>query len=542
MAGLLPVLSSPSNFIDPIEKLNGYPSARLQIFKHHLPSNGEGEIVVSGYVLADGKGDYFHMRNIAKTIHRNFPKHQITLLVGSDVRHCNLLPLLDETLCKTYFAFKGKGGPLLLIPQPPIEPEDFQGVDVLQKVKEAAVIISGPTPLLRTFDSVQKEISSKVIGFDEYNGDMEKDTSTRFVLKAGIGGNRLGIFTKKKKIGLPCHLQNKRIKDLLFRSQNTEQISSPLYVCYTSSTFAILKFVDHIVAYSDPDTPMIDICCPAKGDLSLLAKCLEDFSESEYKDRWTAKGMGQLRIIYFEGDEKNEMILKWANAKGIISIFDVGFLSPKDFKTLVRLSGPFMGCTGDTSLAIALSNNKIPVYEVGGHKRDLLQNLSETAEDLFGKDCVLAAYFRTLMTDPRFIWLERARLEMSLKFIEDIQSKPIDPLIKEILLGGLLNEGTVLEISENLKQLKKDAALSLIQEHRESLIRQAFEFGEFTRAFKSIQPILIACVAEGLLRHKFPQFAQKGDILIEKYLNSGISKEQFIQTLEDEFASTKDSL
>ncbi|MBS4168902.1 hypothetical protein [Parachlamydia sp. AcF125] len=64
----------------------------FQIFQRHAPVPGQGEIIVSGGVFPDGKGDYFHMLSLVKQLHKKFPQRQIHLIVSCTPIHTGQLP------------------------------------------------------------------------------------------------------------------------------------------------------------------------------------------------------------------------------------------------------------------------------------------------------------------------------------------------------------------------------------------------------------------------------------------------------------------
>ena len=110
-------------------------------------------------------------------------------------------------------------------------------------------------------------------------------------------------------------------------------------------------------------------------------------------------------------DEKIEEI----NESGFhLRIIHPGRLSKKDFKQVMYLSSPLVGCTGNGSFGQALSYGKIPYYEQLSQTKETKTNLRQIAGRVYHRDSPLVKFLepterRTLIVDNE----EKDRLKNS---------------------------------------------------------------------------------------------------------------------------------
>ena len=149
-------------------------------------------------------------------------------------------------------------------------------------------------------------------------------------------------------------------------------------------------------------------------------------------------------------------------------------MSAQDFKIMTSISAPLVGCTGDNSLAQALSSGKIPCYESRFSTKVL--GLLLRIEENFGEESDLYKYCDEVMNgSPEY-------------------------------------------------RSSSDAGLT-------ELLSQAKQLGQFMREEAAFQPVLRSVVNEKLLRKKDQDFANREDQLRQAYLDNKISMEE----LKDRF-------
>lgn len=187
-------------------------------------------------------------------------------------------------------------------------------------------------------------------------------------------------------------------------------------------------------------------------------------------------------MIWFEGSEQKERTLVLENhihegPVKEIRVIDSGTISNRDFKIMTNISGPIVACTRDNSLAQAISYGKIPCYEA--RFRVKYEGFLRKIEDVLGDDSALYRYCSGL---------------------EGYQ---------DILLRRDLSRVEVDGLAEEAKQ-----------------------FGEYIRNEANLKPILNGVVNEKLLRQQDPDFAEKQDRLVERYLlnqylTNSLSQDEF---------------
>lgn len=240
------------------------------------------------------------------------------------------------------------------------------------------------------------------------------------------------------------------------------------------------------------------------------------------------QGIGTIKLI----QQQEEITLNWGPGRELC-IIDAGLLSPKDFEILTAISDPLMGCTGDASLALALSYEKIPFYDVG-NKTQLLHNLAVIAN----KECpLLGRYLETQQESAVLNVLNISMLQTGIKMFKEwlASHDPQEPLYdyskntyKRILLSGKEIE----EAQREIKELRKDSALDMLSLSAEELKTEAKNLSRYLRAHYSFAPLFRAVIKEALMREENPSFARAEDELYERYQSGIITQEEYLSGLK----------
>jgi hypothetical protein len=354
-----------------------------EIFEQAPPVPGNKEILVSGYVMSDGKGDNAHMLSMVNVLHKKFPDRQIRLIVVSDPKHEGKLGLAKAKNCIEHLAFSSD--------QFANVPRSLFQEDVVEKAKAADVFIAGPISIMGLFNDIKENKEKNGIAIHEYDYDSNLFHGCGTAIQMGLMSESAGIFTKPKKNNFSWEtLNNTRLKEILFNdnapsSQKIEDYlaSHEIFLCYMSDKSRAARFMQQAVIFAEQrdKTKSIDICFPSKKEI-------HNFFSKERLSELKEKGIGRVTIISYEDNQKKETTIKLSEEKKELRVIDVGFIESKDFKLLTALSAPLMGCTGDNSLGLALSYGKIPCYDWPCHKRNLSVYLEEVVEKNIG-DSVL---------------------------------------------------------------------------------------------------------------------------------------------------------
>jgi hypothetical protein len=450
-----------------------------------LPVQGTEEIVISGQVLGDGRGDWAAIRNMQKSLQKKFPERTVRI-IASSTEKWNKPGLLDTTKIKAldliYYGnntVMGANVPLIAFPTES---------NIIEKVQKAAVIISAGVGIESVFKSVLDEIHEKSIKI--YEHDFATASSDEgfgsIILQTGINpaNNRAGIFTTTEKEYTWDQLANAHLKSVLFGTDNPEEKEIRKYRSKHECFFGYMHkpannfaFIRDAAVFSDANFPgkSIDVCLP--GFCKNKETGIIDSEVKASQKNWT--GIDKLVVIWYDGDQKKERSILLGEVEGEgkgkeIRIIDPGNMSAKDFKIMTSISAPLVGCTGDNSLAQALSSGKIPCYESRFSTKVL--GLLLRIEENFGTESDLYKYCD--------------------------------------------------EVMNGLPEYRSSSDAGLPE-----LMSQAKQLGKFMREEAAFQPVLRGVVNEKLLRQKDPDFATREDLLRQAYLENKISMEE----LNDQF-------
>lgn len=425
---------------------------------------GEEGIVLSGYIMGDGVGDFAHLEKEARLLSKKFPQRRITSIAVAAEKHRGKLNPKQLNNVSYHVAYSGRyGSPSR--DQPPFQEADLQSL--LQTIKEAAVWLSGPIAINNIFDSLGKESKEKGFAINEYGfgGNLRGDDFL-YNIRMGLGNNEIGIYTNNIKDDYKWDtVENSTLKEFLFHTQDVQasHVESYLveyepFMCYLSNDSNAISFIYRALFFASyhNDRKKIDIIYPAKTDLRELREHLI----KHFNMPLTSLTINDEKI--FENNKSDEFGFH-------LRIFNPGKLSKKDFKKVMYLCSPFVGCTGNTSIGQALSYEKIPFYEQLAQTKGTKASLQRIAGRVSGQDSLLAEF---LDTERNVRWYP----------------------------------------SEKEWHILKDDRLLADAKQLSTAIKQEY----------SLNDALPGMVNAHLCRHKYPEFAAAIDSIREQFLNQQI--------------------
>lgn len=376
------------------------------LFKE-MADNGKRGLVVSCYILGDGMGDYAQFARIIRKLRQLCPYRPISGVVVSAKKHEGRLFPIDVPNCQLFLAYDERNSDNSDL-GPPVEPKEFFPNEVKDLIKErmkhGALWINGPKHIPHLFD--QMEQLPEMMRIVEYDRETNKAVGFKYNAKMGLGVDAKGIFIKKIKSYRWDQLENPFLKQELFQGSLSEESialycsSTAFYLCYIGDLQTALSFIYNAILFSDVDSdqPTIDILFPSKDKGSQTLANFQLFDLNELKQM----GVAVIKMITYEKGERAEASLTLQDHGKCLRIIDVGALSKRDFNRLAFLSSSFMGCTGDSSLSLALSFGKIPYYETRAHKRELMSHLLQVDQRCFGEDAPLHLLHQSLLESGSF--------------------------------------------------------------------------------------------------------------------------------------------
>lgn len=438
---------------DPRRKKTFFDSVVWQIFDRCKPIPGGNDITISGYVLADGRGDHVHMQKMVKMLHKKFPDRKINLITYAAENHKNNLKPCDIANCKEDIKYLGEGRGNFDLPK--IELSEEQ----IELIKNSGVWITGPISFVvsQNLVSIAKE---KGVALHEYDltSNIAAAGSFGTEIQMGIGNKGKffaeGIFIPKSKESKWENLSNDEIKNILFetKSPKKEEIEKYLserqiFFSYMSKNFYVMNFIQDALVFSQKDKP-IDLCIINKQD---LLGNLDELKETVTKSDNNIKS---IKLISLKTGR--EETIEIASQGRELRIIDIKGVTKKDFKLLTSLSEPLIGCTGDHSFAQAISSGKIPCFEYPRHKSDFYRNYSYLAHEKFSNNPVLYNYV-VKKIDELSTQVKTITPEEKSALIE--QAHELASMIREKFafnhtFTGMVNEKLCCQADQDIKNLK----------------------------------------------------------------------------------------
>ncbi|WP_154017776.1 hypothetical protein [Candidatus Protochlamydia phocaeensis] len=386
----------------------------MEIFSHaslkHFSS--EQEVVLSGLVHVDGKGDYFHIRKLAKVVKQLLPANPVSMVVLSDSIHKDtLFPPKNISQSIVYEEYGCHGYAFAEFPE-----------DTLEKIEQAALFLEVSWPIsLYSFNLARENVKNK-IQIHEYNHVNQFHSSSHQV-KMGIDleGCHKGIFLKdyaSRQVTL-AHLKKTALKAFLFgtaypTAKETDNYTDThhLHLAYLHDpeTFYIKVFIYTLIT-AQQDNKSIDVCLP-----------IEKLEELELDQEFLKKqGIGKIQFILLKDEESQieEITIQEGKTLRLINPFP---LKHSDMITLMHASSVLVGCTGDHSISEVMGCNKCPFYEIASHKWEFWKNFMAVGQAKLGPDSPLIKYFQILWN----IGTDRSSLQESEAFEQICQSQALE--------------------------------------------------------------------------------------------------------------------
>jgi len=346
------------------------------------PTPGKEGIILSSYILGDGQGDWAHLQKEAVELSKKFPERKITLIALAAERHRDKLKFKEienVDYCLEYFGDGVHCAPM--VDKSPFADHN----SIIQSIKEASVWLSGPNAIHGIFDDLKTESLAKGLAINEYGfvGNF-KNNEFLHTIRLGLGDGEIGIYTNKIKSDYQWDkVENNILKNKLFHTEHIQPSDVEAYLsehapfmCYVSNDENALRFIYRALffGYHQCGKTKIDIIYPSKTDLSELKEGLKNIKKT----------------FPIASITVNDELIEEEGINGFhLRIVHPGRLSKRDFKRIMYLSSSLVGCTGNSSIGLALSYGKIPYYEQLSQTEKTKKNLRQIAARTCGWDSPL---------------------------------------------------------------------------------------------------------------------------------------------------------
>ncbi|MDP1836503.1 MAG: hypothetical protein Q8K75_11340 [Chlamydiales bacterium] len=360
-------------------KQREFDTSLSNFFSGVPPAPGSGEIVVTGHVLHDGQGDYFHIRSQARLLEKQYPNRNVRIIVLAEQNADNTVKLTPP---------KGKEDTIIAYGRNYFGFPDAVASEAHKAINNAALVVSGPVSLDLTSQAnwpITGKLKDSGIRVTEYDWQAASHPGYAKNLILGLSSSKTGgIIRPTPKEYKWSELESENLKQVLFENKQKPGKDTNIFFAYTGPEVTP-KFIHHSVALSSKDKKDITIVSPSRVPVTT-----DDLEE--YKDQWRSLGVGSVVIASFKNGVRHEETVKLSDAGKQLTIVNSGPIPSKDFKVLTKLSGSLMACTGDKSIEKALLYGKVPVYDVRPHKATFYGGLLREMKDRLGPESYLYRY------------------------------------------------------------------------------------------------------------------------------------------------------
>ncbi|MDP1836502.1 MAG: hypothetical protein Q8K75_11335 [Chlamydiales bacterium] len=442
------------NKVGPSEQQKvAFDKMSLDVFDKAPPAPGTGDIVVTGYVLGDGKGDFFHMRSMTNELTKQYPDRKVSLVAVSDEEHEGTLQPSRGKEDNTHIAYEGFMGSEVLV-------SPFNDIDPLEMVKNASLVVSGPVSIVGLYESVSDEMNKKGIAINEYDVNTNMHHLCGTVLQMGLSNEASGIMFKKSKNYSWDMIASERLKDVVFEKGETKlPDSKQAFLCYVQDAAHAYQFLNHTVSFSlnsekklDKDLDIVSPRADVKVTMSELQKKVNI-------EEWKKMGVGSVTVISYVNGKKVEETLKLSDSGKAVRFVNIEGLPSKDFKILTKLSGPLVACTGDKSVELAFRYGKVPYYASAGHKRKFSNAILNEIGNKIGMNSDLYKYFKLQQMLPGNKDYDPTILDDPKKLAE--QAKQFAQILEKErsfnnVFHGTVNRNLYIQEQPQIKQLEEE--------------------------------------------------------------------------------------
>jgi len=403
----------------------GAAQAFLSLYEAVEVTRG-ARVAVFTWVMGDGWGDLIAGREVIRILQERFAELEVRWVV--------------------------------LLPEKRIPPEvkgDFKiywntnelQTEALHALRTSDCVLQVPTmyPKTALVQEMLKEIPLSVplprwVEIGEY-GFVETDwfhpKSGRYSL--GLHCLEKGILVHKSKVASFAEVKNEALLLQLFETQTPGPLEiekylreNAFYLSYLTTVAGGVVYLQALLKAHEHDEKRIDLCTP---DLKWLIQLIQENKVGELQS--------VQEIEIYLGGERHGKVLGGKGKR--LRVICPGTISDEDFRSLVRLSGEFVGVRGNQSFSEAISANKVYFYDGREHAQYFIRDLTALAENRIGAHRNALEIFRAM----RKTFLHNLPEETG-EWVEETHFQEREPLVE---LG--LQVGRALQDPDAIAGFKK---------------------------------------------------------------------------------------
>ncbi|MEX0962266.1 MAG: hypothetical protein WDZ28_05375 [Simkaniaceae bacterium] len=424
-------------------------------------------ILVTGQVLSDGRGDYFHIKKTAEKIKNLFPTYQVYMVAE----------LEELTVNIGYFESAEKEIETFLL-LPGIH--DNERALLKENCHKYDLIINTPSLYYPTFIlNSEKQQEHAVHQLDNSIRLAEygiRDFHNQIPL--GLSCDSLGIILEEDQKNYKIeNIESGFLKTLLIEDQSIEEFlaTNNLYFGYFRQGVTpewenfLFQFWN---AYSTKDKIVIVLNFKNKIDLIQVEKnCSRKVALKIFTAPFFAYFNAKRIEVYLKNKSYFEE-LDSIDSGGMhsLKIIDPFPLSHNDFLTMIQKSDLPTAVMGDQSFGEAVSFYKLPFYQPLAHKQSFIYELREYLEDYFPNshqliklfyECIYNFKYKRMSSDLEISKLAKS---MGAQFKKEENREDLHSFLHHIheeysfvdIIGGVVSEFLLSRAEVQYNNLKQD--------------------------------------------------------------------------------------
>lgn len=320
------------------------------------------------WVIGDGLGDYAAALESLRLLQGQFPSLDVRLYacLPERFRHRPL----DRPDTASFFYYEGTDGL-------PFFPEES-----LYALQKASLILSLPTHYPH-FERLAA-LNPRILEIGEY-GYLESDWFHPRSGNRSLGLHFLekGILVRNPSPASFLDLENRQLLEWLFGTpvpspSDIERYlaANRFYLGYLTTPVGGAVYLHALLKALERDEKSIDLCTP---DLDWWIRYAEERNRAGKP--FFEPGFDAPSVEVWFGGQIHRQVRRHPGGSKRLRVFCPDALSPSDFRTLLSLSGDWVGVRGDQSFSEAVSANKTFFYDGRQHARYFLKDLIALAEN-----------------------------------------------------------------------------------------------------------------------------------------------------------------
>lgn len=331
-------------------------------------------VSVFTWVINENLGDYTAACEACRILKERFPQAEL-----------HLIALADASAVLPPFS----GAEVCIVPYSSEIGSNLFPREILERFRSSDLILQLPSyyPFTKELmEAVERVDSNLPVPKMELLGNYGFLESSWFHPKTGHRSMGLhflekGILVHKAPMATFAEIENIALLTDLFGTEapgpaEIEQYSqtNQFYLAYLATPVGGAVYLHALLKSLEHDARTVDVCTPDLGWFIQYAE-MQNSQGKPILDK--SLGVASIEVLW-----QGQSYTASTGVEGKkLRLFSPGGISQRDFRTLVSLSGEFVGVRGDQSFSEAVSCNRVFFYDGREHVRYFMKDLAALAEN-----------------------------------------------------------------------------------------------------------------------------------------------------------------